>query len=451
MKEKNSNIKKDKNEIFIYFINLWETMIDNLKKGTFRIDIVNPHILINEIVNELKFNNFANKERKEYYKNKLGKIVNSDPVIKEFYKPEFVILINSFDKYCNKYLLNCVLSIQSNLSLNKYFKHLLQGLKHTISKNCFGSQEKEELKILCKNIIIEFLLKGFDIDILKSETILQDNYVESINHLEKFYSPKVGGHNYIIFQVKGLKGKNIDLNIGNINFYSPQTKQYIQYIKEKNSNQADEFFGTNKDKDYINAAYIIDSFESESPIKKAIDEVDKVLDLIRCYYSSKINFEILKDNYIIVNSKGESIGFGYKASERLEWYNYHYSIDMKELNLHERLESDLFQKAAKFLFKDQKKLSDIESRIVQSIHWYRKAEESKLFEDKLLFFWIIIDRLMKSDKNVLLHKNKDENSYFLAKEFIPCLLLNKIILGIGWNLFEKIRDIIANQLNFNKT
>ena len=442
MGKRNNIAKNMQDEIYVYFINLWEDLIEDFKRGSFQLEIMNPHLLINNIVEEVKFNQFSNKEKKKYYKKKLGIIIKFDPVIKEFYKTEFIILLESFHKFSNDYLLSYVLSIQFNLSKKEYFKNLIKALKYTISNNCFDSQQKEELKILCRNIIIEFLLKGFDIDILLSVLSFKDNYIDIINTLEKFYSTKGGGHNYIIFQIKGLKGNNVDLNVGNINFYSPQAKNYI---KGKKSDSESELFGSNMGKHYINAAYKIDFFEGESPVRKAIEEIEKALDLIRCYYSPKVNFEICSDNYLIVDNKGHNTIGGYKASDKSEWYRYHYSIDMKEYKLEEEFKRDFYQKITTLLFKDSDALSDIESRLVQSIHWYRKAEESKLFEDKLLFYWVIIDRLMKFEKNILLPEKERESSFILAKELFPSLLMNNVILGFGWNLYYRIRNIITNQ------
>ena len=70
----------------------------------------------------------------------------------------------------------------------------------------------------------------------------------------------------------------------------------------------------------------------------------------------------------------------------------HNSLDMKEqygsVQMVQRIE-----RISKYVFKSNRENTVEEKRIIQSLHWFRKAEESENYEDKLVNYWITIESL----------------------------------------------------------
>jgi hypothetical protein len=262
-----------------------------------------------------------------------------------------------------------------------------------------------------------------------------------------YYATPTDG--YFIFQVVGLKG-SADFSVGAVNFYSPWRKKYITGRPEGDS----EYFGETEDRHFLNAAVKVSYVDTIAAKMSAIEFLEKALDVVRSYLPIKTNLEVRRGTYLVANAEGLRIGLGRSTSTTSETYKWSQSFDFDRDQIEAIHEGDvlrLFDRISQFLFKSPVEQNDIEQKLVYSFHWYRKAIETTIVEDKLLNYWIVIEGLLSfnpSSTNILLPRKERETKYTLARELIPPLRISYFIYDVGFALFWQIRELVAdNDLN----
>ena len=74
------------NDKIKYWVDLWEDLIENFNNDSYGLNLVNPHLILMDIIDEIKFNRLKNSKNKEYFLKTLGVMLKSDPVIKNSFK-----------------------------------------------------------------------------------------------------------------------------------------------------------------------------------------------------------------------------------------------------------------------------------------------------------------------------------------------------------------------------
>ncbi|MEK5215268.1 hypothetical protein [Psychrobacillus sp. FSL H8-0487] len=80
------------NEKTKYWVDVWVDLIDNYNKNAYGLKLINPHIIINEIIDEIISNKMRNKENKSYLLKQINIFLESDKVIIQKYKSEFITI-----------------------------------------------------------------------------------------------------------------------------------------------------------------------------------------------------------------------------------------------------------------------------------------------------------------------------------------------------------------------
>jgi hypothetical protein len=474
-----------------YWIDLWEDLIENFNQNLYGLDLINPQLVIKELADEINFNHLRNQENKNYFKNKIGSLINRDPILKENFRSDFSLLLKEFDTESNLYLLQLCKAILDIFRTGIYFEAAYNLLKTRLLDSNWEEKDQEHINILSQHLIVELLLKGYTLDSIKGfpdrlfgiyeeeQGTLSTSYPYSTNwkdfktatgfdrenfnqavkaemdslsidqRLQRFsgYYLAQPTEGYFIFQVEGLKG-SADFNIGNVNFYSPQNKKYR--ILQGDFSADGEIFSTTNGQYFINAAVRMSYVDTDAAKMKAVEILDKALDLIRCYLQIETKLEIRSDNYVIAGLNGENLGSGIEKSARHESYRWRKSLDLNKDPIEMRyggLLKKIFDKTGEFLFLPLESQSELEQKIGYSLHWYRKAEETNNSEDKLLNYWIVIENLLTfkplQANSILPIKQADTKSLF-AKELLSHLQVHQFISDVGLQLYNDLSWLIRH-------
>jgi hypothetical protein len=251
----------------------------------------------------------------------------------------------------------------------------------------------------------------------------------------------------MIYQIEGLKGDTLDVNIGNVNIYSPKGKRYVKSVSgEEDTYRDEELFECAEDAYFANAAVRVDDFDTAASESTAVSAIEKALDLFRTFVASDVTFSVMSHRHIRVSLDGEYLGSGERSRPNTDAaYKHFRSPDLTDLTA-ASFDSDFFDTAGRYLF-DGTQDAGAAQKLAYSMHWYRKAEESETPEDRLLGYWIALENIVaveKSQHNVLLPIKSNETSISIIRELIPsldaCLFLSQSAAGLFSQLVRLMRS-----------
>ncbi|MEK5215270.1 hypothetical protein [Psychrobacillus sp. FSL H8-0487] len=243
----------------------------------------------------------------------------------------------------------------------------------------------------------------------------------------------------VIFPIEGLITYE-GYKLGDVNFYSPRVEKYI-----KNPSDSDYELFNRKEEDIFNAIVKVKAIDYISGKRMAIDKIEKSFDLLKTYYGSKTNLIINSSKYITLNKEYKIASSG-SSSKNDEYFKLKNSL---EIDNYENNEIDLiFQNLEKYIFQSLEMHSQTQSKIISSLHWFRKGEETVKAEDKLLNYWIVVENLLdfkvgnEDSKSLILNKDI-ENTFNLAKELIPSIEIKELKMSIFLELFMYLRNLMG--------
>lgn len=464
-----------------YFYNLWRELIENFNKTSYGLQLRNPQVVLRDIIDEVEYNDFRNNDNKKFFQGEIDNIVKNNFIIKRKYKTEFEMIRKKFNE--NKFYLMKLCEQAIKIFTNgDYFLDLHRELKDILLEEEWGEHDKEKIQLLTEHIIVEFIIKGYTLetiegliknifksynyitkklvstnipfmktcyeDYMQEDQLNEEEYSKAlieeisklsledrIDKIKEYYLAEPEEY-FVIFRVEGMKGQ-VDVNVGPVNFYCPWKKRIV-----KNELYNRELFNEEVNHDVINAAVKVKSIDGKSRALYAITEIEKALDILRSIYISKEKFKINRGQYLIVDLEGVPKFESMSADSVFQ--RIHNSLDMKEqygsVQMVQRIE-----RISKYVFKSNRENTVEEKRIIQSLHWFRKAEESENYEDKLVNYWITIESLLEfknSLKDGIIDNKESENKFTLARAIIPVLMSANYVYGIGWDLYWKIDKLI---------
>ena len=177
--------------------------------------------------------------------------------------------------------------------------------------------------------------------------------------------------------------------------------------------------------------------------------IEKSLNLFRTFVESDVPFRVIADRYIRVSPEGEYWGGGQRArSDHDPAYKLFRSIDFSEVAKF-AFSSGFLASAGAILFRNS--ISESAGlRIAHSLHWYRKAEETRISEDRFLAYWIVLENIVsvqRSDKNVLLPTKDKETKFSLIREIIPALECCLFLSNAAATLYRYLMGLLTSKTN----
>lgn len=469
-----------------YWVDVWEDLIANNNKNSYGISFVSPHLILLDIIDEIELNSFKNKEVKKFYQRKINEYVKDNSIIKSEFQTGFQLIRKEFDGPNHMYLSQLCKEMAKGFKSGKFFRECYSRLKQLLLASGTSSDDFETIKRLTGYLIIELVMVGYDlqsirkipIHLLSTYEYYDDNHIttkyphrvkiedfkldndevdykaynnavkeeidrvtitERLDCLLSYFFKEKEMYIYI-FNIEGLIGIG-DWIIRDVHFYSPVEITYIQDSFRDKKELHEEFFHGTEENHYINAAVQVEVLDVASGKIKAVEKIEKALDMIRCYYTSEVNFEVITEEYYVVDKNGRNISSSFTVSKRQGWYKWHSSFLM------DRVSEDFFNMANHNSINDSSSQTTLENKISQSLRWYRKAEEAPTMEDKLLAYWIVIENFMNVSEDAIakMVNTKEKSSKFLlAREVIAALDTKTVFYQYGWELFHYLRRLTSS-------
>jgi len=461
------------NEKIKYFKNIWEGICDTINKPNLDFDIMTPHYLCLEILDEIEVNKSKNKSNNQYYLSRLNDYYSHEKTIIGEIKNYFEILRRELQnprEIIVRQMLNDVLSF---FNKGYFFNSLFEELKSIL----FNSEQltiynKNEINKITKYLIVEFILKGYNYksiekfisNILEGYIIYNGDVITNFPHgiefnddKETYYNKikdiissisvenrieKISGYYYAlkkeyyyIFSLIGISGDS-EIKINNVIFYNPIKKRYI--TKSLLSDDDVEIEGNNNE-NIMNVIVFVNCIDKEQGKIIAINDIDRAFNLLKFITHSKSKFKHNNSKCIILNKDYEEI-------------SRHWGMD-PETNIYDNLRIDNDFKYSNEKIKDITNLIFTNRTLTDALHYYRKAIEAFRSEEKILNYWISLEILFNKVQlwNIFPEDEKSEkkSKITLIQEIGSRLLLCHYVYKYGWDVFYKLSSIIKynNQNN----
>jgi hypothetical protein len=452
-----------------YFIDYWRDLThpnNSIEKELIHSIIYNPRELFKEFIEEINRNNLSNKDNKKIFIDKVNEFSKLNLNSLKFIKPTLKLIQQQFSKKDDySYLLHLLKMAVLKLSNFTIGKNTVKELAEILTDDSKINTEK--IKHLTNFIIFELIHKKYSnkkisniIDYIFSDyqfinNILHTNFphniecenynIESIEF--KNYQKQIKDYidnvtiqdrllainNYFmkkseklrfVFQIKGLKGNNVNFQIGNVQIYNPKTTKLFN----DSSESFNEFFGKiNNNIYYCNAAVTLEIIDMEYAKKEAIQILEKTLDIISSQYINyKVPLRINPSQYYVIDNNGRERGRG--STNTWEYIDYQDSLKLDN-NI-----NDSFN----IILNESESLLEIDKRILESMHWKRKAIESNEYNEKILWHWVAIENLFSK---------KNQSTPETIFELVPKLLSKRYIFDLAWKYYHKLYETTVSEMS----
>ncbi|MGM2767353.1 hypothetical protein [Bacillus sp. PGP15] len=476
------------NEKIKYWVDIWGELIKNFNKNSYGLNLSNPHIVIKDIIDEIEFNKMRNKENKAFLLKQVNSFLKNDKLIKNCYKVEFESIREYLNSDKHEYLLVICKQVKKAFENNGYFKRLYSRLKKSLLSSDEGEEIFKEINSISQSLIVELILNGFHLDSIKrmpveifqNYMVIENDYivpqypyhrlhfndfkdektysevvrevidnltiVQRLDALSEYVLGLTSKEYYVIVPIEGMIGDVREREIGDVLFYNPRFYQHVkrdEFINVESEEENKELFSREKDR-LLNARVKVKCVDWKSAKDLANDKLEEIFNVLRCIYKTKCKFKAITNRYILTDLLGTELNEGYDL-EIHEIDKEMYSLDMKDI-FSDSKEETFFEEVSNAMYQSNKIESITYQKLMYSLHWFRKGEESKRAEDRLLNYWIAMENLMdfksssEEGRNIILNKEK-ETSFNLIKELIPCLEIMGYKNSILKDLFRYVRDL----------
>lgn len=464
-----------------FWVDVWDDLITHFTRDHYGFEMANPHVLLNVLVDELQNNELRNSEVREYLLRNLGRSVKNDPSIRKNISSEFSLLLKSLNGGAKPYLIECTKGVLPFFQKGDYFRESFQRLRKIFSDSEWRTGQEEEIQSISSTLIVELVLKGYSLDTIKRMprnifSTTTDNFPsesppdysanlpplelmikaaeenrkiqslgveERVLAFERYFSMKEKEYLFI-FEVEGITGE-ADLEIGPVTFYSPKSRSILNAELEWNQGfLEEEFFGREKNQYFCNAVIRLSCIDPEEGKIRGAEIGNKALDFLARKSSQKNSYRLVKEQYCWLSADGKFLSSGTTAGNEPRIIKWHSSENLKALADDKELREDI-SVAKEFLFLPKDKQSALEQKISDCIHWFRKGEESGTSEDRLLYYWIVIEKIFTFPSTMgALIKGSDSNEgkIFLITEFLSSTIAFNFVHRHAWSLYFYLSRLV---------
>ncbi len=226
---------------------------------------------------------------------------------------------------------------------------------------------------------------------------------------------------YFIFYIKGISFEN-KVDFADVTFYNPK----ITPVLNPSNQFGNDIFD---DEDYeigMNVIVLQDGKDVISAKSDALKKINKICDFILLYSNLKNKICINEACYRVLdeNKKLCSWTTGFSKDVLLK----------HNVIINEDTEKHIFDKFKKI--NNSTDLLEHDKNILwDSLHFFRKAKESDSQEEKLLNYWIALERLF-------LDFDTFESKFDRTCNFVQSILLERFIFQNGWNCYNIIDNLL---------
>lgn len=416
-----------------YFQVYWTDYIKTLlEKGDIDVRLDSPRMLLIEIITEITYNKFNNKDNIKYFKDELGNWYDADDALKAIAAIDVQNALGYFDKSKQRILLELCRKIITELDEKHYVDSLIDGLTHYIENHTEITLEvKKKIRLYTQLIVAEFVSKGYDLediqqysqelpevviieggeivvapdkfmDLQRGQFASKELYHEAVRQRidhrsvaeiiqplkERYYQPPMDAH--LLMSLSYLKGVD-EVCIDGVTIYSPKVRRFVD---DEDLCSIEKETGFEK----LCAAIPIHYHGLRSAIKEAKRKMDRVLELLSLYYDRENGIEYDLGRYCVVKDKRTLADSTHRAERGAknidEFYKYASAMDVRDLCQHQESISTIFQNL------QQHKDEATVDRLRNAMHWCRKANEAVTDEERLIHSWFALEGLLTIPKDI---------------------------------------------------
>jgi hypothetical protein len=93
------------NEKIRYWVDVWETQIDRRGDLSFGLELINPHLVVRHIADEIVFNELRNPDNRTLLQKQLEFFIENDPATKKLFVTDLALIRREFGGKRLAYLL----------------------------------------------------------------------------------------------------------------------------------------------------------------------------------------------------------------------------------------------------------------------------------------------------------------------------------------------------------
>lgn len=463
-----------------FWLKYWTHNIKELSElDSYNMRLDNPHFTLNDIVLEIKYNSFKNNENRKLFKEILGKYLKSDKVFFYLYHTQCTLALADWDD-SPLYVNSICKTILQSMNRGDYLNAIAKELKSIIDKGKSLTEKiKSDICLYTNLLITEFICLGVDIydlnnfinedaiviqeggkiivapdtyyNLSKNKFRSQDLYYEAIskrlrdrsaedyinNIMKHFYKQPEEGH--VILRVIGFKD-SINLYIQGIHIYSVDN---VTYLKEPHLSKIEKF---DESFQFVNVAVPVSHRFFHTSINIAKEKANNILDFISLNINPPKELYI-SDQFAAIEINGKEYGSTESIKNNLEYARFYRDMESYDIsNIADKLPE--YHKEV-----DNSKSVDNESfiKLINAIHWQKRAKCSERYEDKLLYSWIAIEGLLKIGEEVKLNvikKPKECNILNLTRILCSCTLARNYFYSYARNNYAYLIEATQEDDNY---
>jgi hypothetical protein len=463
-----------------FWLKYWDSYINELcDLNRYETKLDSSHFILNDVVTEIKYNNFKNADNRKLFKDILGKNRKSDVVFSNLYDNQCSLAFKQWDE-SPLYVKSMCENILTSMNDYEYLNALSQKLVQVINAHDELTEDiKQEIRNYTQLFVTELVCLGVDVRDI-SELIREDNVcvaeggcvilaadtffelsihdfsnkesyykavskrlekrnaIDYINNIMKHFNaqPREG---HVILRLLGIKG-SIDYHIQGIHLYSIDN---ATYLKESHLSKIEEADNTSI---FVNIAIPISHRFFHSSINIAVGIATRVIDFLSLNIEADRNISI-SNQYAAIAVDGKECGSSESVKDDLTRAAFYRDIESYNIaRISDQLPNYLREFTSSTTIED-----DTFRKISNATHWYKKAVESNNMEDKLLYSWIAIESVLKIKeiiKTNIIPNEKDRNILNLSKVLCSLIISRNSFYSLAKNNYIYLVKCTQNQDNF---
>lgn len=451
-----------------FWLRYWDESVSEFTKlDKFDLHLDNPHFLIEDILSEIEYNSFQNSDNRQYFKSTLGKCLKNDTAFAAICRTQCALALKDWDsspvyirtlcqemlqcineKYVETIIDKLIEIVDGSETLTSSVKRLIckysdllisELLAQGISAKDISSFIKEDEAAIdaAGNVIVagdsfhEFRRDSFSTEEEYHETI--ESYLnnrnanEYLGNLRKQYL-KDSEEGYVLLRLKGVKGKT-NFTFQGVHFYSIDSITYI-----KDSPVLSDIEEPQEDFEFINIAVPVEHKYFNSSLDFALSKATEVLDFLSLDLDATKKISIdRKDISLVIDGHVCGSTHDRTADPSFgELINRIESIDLS--NIQEDISGITLKSHSIIAENDLRKISN-------AVHWYNKAKTAERDEDTLLYSWIAIESLLKTDSDIqeaIIPEHKKRNTLSIIQEICSGIMLHNKFYTYAFNYYSYI-------------
>lgn len=148
-----------------YWYDEWKSFSEKVKNGAIGIDIVNIRVVLLDVINEYELNKFESENNRKVYLKLIENLISEKHM--KLYRDELLILKAKLEKKDNQAVYVIAIELSKKISKENFAQMLFDELLVTINRNSFSKKNRIDIQNLTKDIIIELVTLGRDIEDIK--------------------------------------------------------------------------------------------------------------------------------------------------------------------------------------------------------------------------------------------------------------------------------------------